>query len=293
MAAYIDNPESPYHGVMGRLGERVGETRALYLATGRRIWAADTLVRPVQDAPEAWKSADGAHRPGETVNSRLGPAEVVSGPVPTPLGIVYRLKSMDSGKEFDDWEHNLVAGGFRMAKMLSYPEVGEVAGDCCSVAEDDDGVYVKTHRSRSKSYPTFEDIPKSEVDSIATTASVKTADKDPDHAFVYHMGRLKLVEWSHDVRHRILLKELLGENGKELVDDIDDTEVVAGTVTDGKVEFEGFADPELQTEAEAAIAKELGESAEPKDDDSDASVSVDSDGGKLKIEISIDGWKSA
>lgn len=59
-----------------------------------------------------------------------------------------------------------------MAAMLSYPEVGEVEGDGCSVDEDDDGVYVKTHRARSKSYPTLEDIPKDEKDFIATTASL-------------------------------------------------------------------------------------------------------------------------
>lgn len=75
--------------------------------------------------------------------------------------------------------HDMVthASWRRQSEMKRYPEVGKTEGDACSVAEDEDGVYVKTHRSRSKSYPTFEDIPKSEVDQIATTAGWRSANK--------------------------------------------------------------------------------------------------------------------
>lgn len=382
IAAYIDLPDSPYHGVLGTKGELSGEVRALHLATGRRIWAVDTAVRDVvpDTIPQEWENSPGKHRQGELVNTKLGPATVTGGPVQTPLGIVYRVKLDSSGNEFDTWEHEMspanqathsIVQASEVRSMLSYPEVGEVAGDGCSVAEDDDGVYVKTHRSRSKSYPSFEDIPKKEVDQVATTASVKTAapkfkigdsveviysgerrardygvikkvntyggrvwytvhstprevdialqehevfpmapvsipdspagwtedtpaqvedmvrnaseEKDPDHSFVYYKGQLKLVEWSHTNRHRQILKDLLGENGKELVDDIDDTDIVAGTVTDGEVEFEGFAEPELREEAEKAISEEISgsKSEEPKAEDAPKEITIN---------INIDGW---
>lgn len=64
--------------------------------------------------------------------------------------------------------------------MLSYPEVGKVEGDACSVAEDKNGVYVKTHRARSDSYPTIEDIPQKEKDFIASTAAAGWGYDDPD-----------------------------------------------------------------------------------------------------------------
>lgn len=278
--------------VLGSIVQVSGPVTKLRLATGRTIWAAATAVMPVESPSAAWESQDGRYRPGDKVRARLGPAEVLRGPVPTPLGIVYRLKSDSSGNEYDEWEHNLGDIGYGRyagvvtSKMLSYPEVGEVEGDGCSVAEDEDGVYVKTHRARSKSYPTFEDIPKKEVDFVATTASAKMS-SDPDHSFVYYKGRVKLVEWSHTNRHRQILKELLAENGKELVDDIDDTDIVAGTVTGDKVDFEGFADPRLQEEAEAAIAKELGDSKAQPEKDGDA---PNDNPQEININITIDGW---
>lgn len=107
-------------------------------------------------------------------------------------------------------------------------------------------------------------------------------ESDPDWSFVYYTGEVKLVEWSHQNRYRQILKDLLSENGKELVDDIDDTDIVGGTVTNGKVEFEGFAAPEVREEAEAAIAKVLG--SKPKSDEPSG------EGPTIKVEISIDGW---
>lgn len=53
------------------------------------------------------------------------------------------------------------------AKDPRFAEVG--------LGEDDEGHYVKTHRARSESYPTLEEIPQSEVDRIAATGSRKLA----------------------------------------------------------------------------------------------------------------------
>lgn len=53
------------------------------------------------------------------------------------------------------------------AKDQRFDEVG--------MGKDDDGVFIKTHRARSKSYPTPESIPQSEVDRIAATGSRKLA----------------------------------------------------------------------------------------------------------------------
>lgn len=43
----------------------------------------------------------------------------------------------------------------------------------CSFAKDKDGYYCYTHRARSKSYPTIDDIPESKVDFINSTSSAK------------------------------------------------------------------------------------------------------------------------
>lgn len=109
------------------------------------------------------------------------------------------------------------------------------------------------------------------------------AETDPDWSFVYYMGEVKLVEWSHQNRHRQILKDLLAENGKELTDDIDDTEIVGGTVTNGEVEVDGLAEPDLVAKAKAAITKELGGK-------SDKGEPTKQDGPTVKVEISIDGW---
>jgi hypothetical protein len=53
------------------------------------------------------------------------------------------------------------------AKDQRFAEVG--------LGEDEDGHYVKTHRARSDSYPTPEDIPQADVDRIAATGSLVTA----------------------------------------------------------------------------------------------------------------------
>ncbi len=106
-SSYVDLPSSPYHTMLGTLGEVVGPTQALYTPGGQRIWVASEALKPVQALSEGWEAAEGRYHPGDTVHTRWGPAEVLQGPVQTPMGLVYRLKGQD-GHEFDDWEHEFV-----------------------------------------------------------------------------------------------------------------------------------------------------------------------------------------
>lgn len=71
---------------------------------------------------------------------------------------------------------------YRIAKEKEYltPEEREkVKGKFqdiqCSFAKDKDGYYCYTHRARSESYPSIDKIPKSAVDFINSTSSVKDA----------------------------------------------------------------------------------------------------------------------
>lgn len=65
----------------------------------------------------------------------------------------------------------------RFAKKKTYLTSDELAevrsrfGDTeCSFAKDDDGYYCYTHRARSKSYATIDEIPQSRVDFISSTS---------------------------------------------------------------------------------------------------------------------------
>jgi hypothetical protein len=57
-----------------------------------------------------------------------------------------------------------------------------------SLDKDDDGFFVKTHRARSKSYPTAEDIPQKDVDFIESTGSKSAAKGDGEHWDIYGDG---------------------------------------------------------------------------------------------------------
>ena len=481
-SAYVNDPASANHGRLGTLGRRIAGRQVLTLSDGSYIWAStDTLERvDTQSENAAWKSVDGKYRIGDTVSSRrMGVAEVIAGPVPTPLGIVYRLKDKSSGNEYDEWEHDLYVGPtthhtasdafwdrinetektmarppaqfeadqtvelvsafldahepfigevgrvlrftpytyvgrpqwakyytvrFRGEDLTNVPESalkdasapndasawvdspddieGMVRGAGWKLADFNDwrenfeqGVWNmkqedafkhdgitpdQRHNQRSVEE---EHMPESgsrviltapsgferegimfgssfepytgptgswriwfqdedgditdhilgnrwkvrpatpmqdpftpepgEAESLIRNAGwmsrvgswrLAAEESDPDWSFVYYTGEVKLVEWSHQNRYRQILKDLLSENGKELVDDIDDTEIVGGTVTNGKVEFEGFAAPEVREEAEAAIAKELGSSSEAGTSEGERAP--------IEIKITIDGWQA-
>lgn len=56
---------------------------------------------------------------------------------------------------------------FGLAKLASYTKDGVTYG--VSIKQDKDGYYATTHRARSKSYPTPEQIPASKLKFIDST----------------------------------------------------------------------------------------------------------------------------
>lgn len=164
------------HGAYNKMrDERVGSTKQSALARGQRVLDRDGREGRVTDGPfdsrlgTQWEVDFGPGRDGLFFESELH----VDHDAPP-----YRADDWAKVEDTPEQRETMVthASWRRQSDMKRYPEVGKTEGDGCSVAEDEDGVYVKTHRSRSKSYPTYEDIPKGEVDRVATTASLHAVD---------------------------------------------------------------------------------------------------------------------
>ena len=71
---------------------------------------------------------------------------------------IYRIAKQDSESLTPD-EREEIKGRFKDIQ--------------CSFKKDEDGYYCYTHRSRSDSYPSIADIPKSAVDFINSTSAVQ------------------------------------------------------------------------------------------------------------------------
>lgn len=131
-------------------------------AAGVKKIPAYVAKSPFPDTPSGWGETAPYHGAKPTTYPRATKAK---DPGQTPEGSGYAQDRLFEAAK-STYTNPYASDDKTAAKDPRFAEVG--------LKPDDDGHYVTTHRARSKSYPTPEDIPDSVVKQIAATGSVVT-----------------------------------------------------------------------------------------------------------------------
>lgn len=131
-------------------------------AAGVKKIPAYVAKSPFPDTPSGWGETAPYHGAKPTTYPRATKAK---DPGQTPEGSGYAQDRLFEAAK-STYTNPYASDDKTAAKDPRFAEVG--------LKQDDDGHYVTTHRARSKSYPTPEDIPDSVVKQIAATGSVVT-----------------------------------------------------------------------------------------------------------------------
>lgn len=131
-------------------------------AAGVKKIPAYVAKSPFPDTPSGWGETAPYHGAKPTTYPRAVKAK---DPGQTPEGSGYAQDRLFEAAK-STYTNPYASDDKTAAKDPRFAEVG--------LKQDDDGHYVTTHRARSKSYPTPEDIPDSVVKQIAATGSVVT-----------------------------------------------------------------------------------------------------------------------
>jgi hypothetical protein len=115
---------------------------------------------PFPDTPSGW----GESAPYHGAKKTTFPVKPGKDPGTVPEGSGYAQDRLFEAAK-STYTNPYASDDKTAAKDPRFAEVG--------LKQDDDGHYVTTHRARSKSYPTPQDIPQSEVDRIAATGAAK------------------------------------------------------------------------------------------------------------------------